>query len=108
MTERKCEGCRFFDKFTGFSNGLCRRMPPSPSSGFPPVESYSSCGEWKDQSITPEQEDKKNLVRLFAVSIANGCYSKGLLNEQIKKSVEVWELAEKFVNNEPGRFNVPK
>jgi hypothetical protein len=79
-------------------------MPPSPSSGFPPVESYSSCGEWKDESITPEQEDKKNLVRLLATSIANGCFSKGRFVEV----QELWELAEKFVNNEPGRFNVPK
>lgn len=100
MTERKCEGCRFFDKFTGFSNGLCRRMPPSPNSGFPPVESYSSCGEWKNKSITPEQEQRAEQMERFALAIIESGADVMMH--------DVWKMAAEYVDNEPGRFNVPK
>ena len=63
MTERVCGNCRWWkDGKTGMGN-CCRRAP------FETTWKTSFCGEWSDASITPEQEDLRELIRRFAVAI---------------------------------------
>ena len=33
------------------------------------------CGEWADKTITPEQAERSELVRQFAVAIVQGMYA---------------------------------
>jgi len=33
------------------------------------------CGEWADKTITPEQAERRELVRQFAVAIVQGMYA---------------------------------
>ena len=63
MTERRCGNCRWWkDGKTGMGN-CCRRAP------FETTWKTSFCGEWSDASITPEQEDRQELTRQFALAI---------------------------------------
>jgi len=51
------------------------------------------CGEWSDASITPEQEERQELTRRFAVAIAAkiGCYTPAA----------IWEMAKNMAAAEP-------
>ena len=52
--------------------GECRRYPPQHPQicrRWLTVEQSESCGEWQDDSITPEQAERRELVRQFAVAI---------------------------------------
>jgi len=53
----------------------------------------SSCGEWADKTITPEQADRQELTRRFAVAIAAkiGCYTPAA----------IWEMAKNMAAAEP-------
>ena len=52
--------------------GECRRYPPQHPTicrRWLTVEQSESCGEWQDGSITPEQAERRELVKRFAVAI---------------------------------------
>ena len=87
MTERRCGNCRWWkDAKTGMGN-CCRRAP------FETTWKTSFCGEWADASITPEQEEMRELTRQFAVAIAAkiGCYTPAA----------IWEMAKNMAAAEP-------
>jgi len=74
MSERTCEGCRWwrYDMlYHGRPHGVCRRNPPV-GGEFPEVRGDSMCGDWQDKTITPEQHERRELVRRFAVAIVAG------------------------------------
>jgi hypothetical protein len=51
------------------------------------------CGEWRDKSITPEQEQRAELVTRFAVAIV--ATDPDLMRH------EVWKMAEEYVDAKP-------
>jgi len=93
MSERVCGNCRWWNGGpTG--NGYCQRRAPISVEDFWPITGKgSSCGDWQDKDVTPEQEERRELIRRFAVAIAaNGvCYS----------DKAVWEMATKLAAAEP-------
>ena len=97
MTERRCGNCRWWSAGpTGY--GYCRRRPPIVSVGdesFPSTHKADRCGEWSDASITPEQEDRQELTRRFAVAIMSTDYGGNL------EPNRVWSAAESFAAAEP-------
>lgn len=75
MTERRCENCRWFYRVGTGMVGECRRYPPQHPTicrRWLTVEQSESCGEWQDASITPEQAERRELIRQFAVAIIQG------------------------------------
>jgi len=108
MNERTCENCRWWklvDEDTGI--GRCYRHAPMPINMFGEDEANGEeaqaywpgccdthfCGEWADKTITPEQEQKRELVRRFAVAmIASG--SDELMHK-------IWRVAEVMADAEP-------
>ena len=71
MSERRCEGCRWWRygiQYHGQPHGFCRRNPPV-GGEFPEASGDSMCGEWADKNITPEQAERRELVRQFALAI---------------------------------------
>ena len=76
MSERRCENCRWWSAGpTGY--GYCHKRPPIVSDGdeaFPSTHKSCWCGEWADSSVTPEQEEQKELTRRFAVALINSGY----------------------------------
>jgi len=86
MNERRCGNCRWWkDGKTGMGN-CCRRAP------FETTWKTSFCGEWADASITPEQEEMRELVRRFAVAMI----SAGMPIDDT-----TWNEAAKFAAAEP-------
>jgi len=83
MTKRVCGNCRWF-----VGEDLCFRYPKENATG-----PNSFCGEWADASITPEQEERQELTRQFAVAIAAkiGCYTPAA----------IWEMAKNMAAAEP-------
>ena len=93
MTERTCENCRWWDRYPLHSYGGCIRNSPIDMDGtVPQTSSTDRCGEWSDASITPEQEDRQELTRQFAVALAAASWTD---------PHRVWELAEKLAAAEP-------
>ena len=77
MSQRTCEGCRWwrYDMlYHGKPHGVCRRNPPV-GGEFPEVHGDSVCGEWADKNISPEEQERRELVRQFAAAIVQGTYS---------------------------------
>ena len=52
----------------GELTGECR-IRSVPQDDFPKRSAAEDCGEWQDASITPEQAERRELVRQFAVAI---------------------------------------
>ena len=73
MTERTCEGCRWFRRTDNEHDvfGECRRFPPlhSGNTAWLAVRPEEWCGEWSDKTITPEPYERRELVRQFAVAM---------------------------------------
>ena len=88
MSERTCGNCRSWFS-TSKTNGVCRRNPPAANDDGMWVEITAKgwCGEWADGTITPEQEEKRELVRRFAVAIAGTEWAAGYSES------EVWRFA---------------
>jgi len=53
------------------------------------------CGEWSDASITPEQEERQELTRRFAVAIMSTVYGVDLQFDLI------WTAAKNMAAAEP-------
>ena len=95
MSGRRCEGCRWFRydmQYHGKPHGVCRRNPPV-NGEFSEVHGDSMCGEWADKTITPEQAERSELVRQFAVAIVQGMYA----NPE-ERDVNVILLARRFAD----------
>jgi len=89
MTERRCGNCRWWkDGKTGMGN-CCRRAP------FETTWKTSFCGEWSDASITPEQEERQELTRRFAVAIMSTAWAANCPEGQ------VWAVAASLATAEP-------
>ena len=75
--------------------GECRRYPPQHPEicrRWLTVEQSESCGEWQDASITPEQAERRELVRQFAVAlVASG--SQDMIHK-------IWQQAAEFADYE--------
>ena len=98
MSERTCEQCRFWHRAEPTNqNGQCRRYPPFVimSHGLvrPTMSEDNSCGEWRDKSITPEQEQRAQLVTQFALAIVQ-C-------ESDTGAELVWRWATEYVDARP-------
>ena len=77
MTERRCEGCRWWRydmQYHGKPHGVCRRQPPV-GGEWSETSGHDMCGEWSDKNITPEQHERRELVRQFALAIVEGVYA---------------------------------
>jgi len=91
MTERRCGNCRWWkDGKTGMGN-CCRRAP------FETTWKTSFCGEWSDASITPEQEERQELTRRFAVAIMSAEYAA----EPCLQWDRIWAAAQNMAAAEP-------
>ena len=94
MTERRCENCRWWSAGpTGY--GYCHRRPPIVSNSdesFPSTHKSVWCGEWADKTITPEQEEMRELTRRFAVALIS---AGGPIDDT------TWNEAAKFAAAEP-------
>ena len=105
MSQRTCENCRWHLRRTSTGvAGECRRYPPTRGQlgwSFASTDATYTCGEWADATITPEQEAKQELVRRFAVAIADGLARDAKMTAQ--ETVEhIWRVAEKLADAEPG------
>ena len=93
MTKRVCANCRWFRH-----DDLCWRYPKE-NDALPDA----TCGEWSDASITPEQHERRELVRKFALSIVAGWYASAnrLPEDEFvwpeEEPWRVWEQAEIIV-----------
>ncbi len=90
MTQRTCGNCRWWrQQYASVPYGYCHRNAPTqgPLAWVrPEVEADATCGEWADKNITPEQEERRELVRRFAVAIA-------ATDRCSNPAEEVWRLA---------------
>ena len=59
----------------------------------PTMAEDNSCGEWRDKSITPEQEQRSELVEQFALAIVQ--------SESDTGAELVWRWAEQYVDAKP-------
>ena len=95
-TERTCENCRWWSAGpTGY--GYCHKRPPIVSDSdesFPSTHKSVWCGEWAGASITPEQEERQELTRRFALTLMSTEWGKNL-------DTGVWKAAEKLAAAEP-------
>jgi hypothetical protein len=83
-------------QYHGKPHGVCRRNPPV-NGEFSEVHGDSMCGEWADKNISPEQAERRELVRQFAVAIVAGDFGHeggGIGNKKI------WECAQQIVDAE--------
>ena len=85
MTKRTCENCRWFRH-----DDLCWRYPKE-NATLPDA----TCGEWADASITPEQEERRELTRRFAVAIMSTQWAANCPEGQ------VWAVAASLAAAEP-------
>ena len=95
MSERTREGCRFYAPFEGRAYGECRRHAPvSDGMTTPQVPSVHWCGEWRDKTVTPEQEERRELARRFAVALLTR-HGDSLAPH------DAWDLAIRMADAEP-------
>jgi hypothetical protein len=70
MSERVCGNCRWWNRHSGLATGDCQKLPPNSVTGqWPATDEADFCGQWADKTITPEQEERRELVRRFAVAL---------------------------------------
>lgn len=90
MKERRCEGCRWFLQHQSQSIGQCRRYPPTQNTeaGWLYVRVFDWCGEWQDKTITPEQAERRELVKQFAAAlVASG--SQDMVHQIWQRAAEL-------------------
>ena len=94
MSERTCGNCRWWQYHRDWSNkqvGQCRQN----ASGLPEVYNTDFCGQWADKNITPEQEERRELVRRFAVAIVRTEWAADYAEH------DIWRLAGQMADAEP-------
>ena len=98
MTEQRCDGCQWFYRVGTGMVGECRRYPPQHPTicrRWLTVEQSESCGEWQDASITPEQHERRELVKQFAVAIV-----AGLKEPKLCYPADIWADARRYAEAE--------
>lgn len=106
MSKRTCLYCRFSTQIGNREGGglQCRRSPPgfisihnfnSRSHGFfwPTVDADDSCGEWKDDSTSPETEARNQLRQQLVVAMVAGRADLSFR--------ELWEEASRIADCDP-------
>lgn len=99
MSERTCVNCRWWNRHSGLATGDCQKLPPNSVTGqWPATYEEDFCGQWADKTITPEQEERRELVRQFAMAIVQGVISHPTL-----KATQpiIWKMAEELADAEP-------
>ena len=94
MSERTCGNCRWWQYHRDWSDkqvGQCRQN----ASGLPEVYNTDFCGQWADKNITPEQEERRELVRRFAVAIVRTEWAADYAEH------DIWRLAGQMADAEP-------
>ena len=94
MRKQRCEGCRWFLQYPSQDLGQCRRYPPTQNTetGWLEVSHFDWCGEWQDKTITPEQAERRQLVKQFATAlVASG--SEDMVHQ-------IWQRAAEFADYE--------
>ena len=88
MAERVCKNCRWWS-VRSTELGYCHKRLAILSSdeAFPSTHKSCWCGEWADASITPEQEEQRELIRRFAVAIIGTEWGGDL------EPIRVWPIA---------------
>ena len=103
MSERFCAYCRWYDGDDVC--GSCRRNAPQPCTNdgqeeyqyfadWPTTFPEESCGEWADKNITPDQEQRRETVRRFAVALLTR-HGDSLAPH------DAWDLAMRMADAEP-------
>jgi hypothetical protein len=103
MNDRTCGGCRFWHRDDPISqHGQCRRYPPSVAMPHglvrPTMAEDNFCGEWRDISITPGQEQRAELVTRFALAIVSS--DEDVTGGRWKPDT-VWRMASEYVDARP-------
>jgi len=100
MTERTCENCRWWEN-DQHAIGACMRNPPQRvgnlQDDWPKTHATDRCGDWSDASITPEQEERQELIRRFAVAIMSAEYAA----EPCLRFDRIWAAAQNMAAAEP-------
>ena len=94
MSERTCGNCRWWQYDRDWANkqvGQCRQS----ASALPEVYNTDFCGQWADKTITAEQEQRREMVRQFAVALLTGCGNALAPHD-------AWGLAAEMADAEPG------
>ena len=94
MKRQRCEGCRWFLQYPSQDIGQCRRYPPTQNTeaGWLEVRAFDWCGEWQDGRFTPEQHERRELIKQFAAAlVASG--SEAMVHQ-------VWQRAAEFADYE--------
>ena len=94
MGKQRCEGCRWFLRYTSQDIGQCRRYPPTQNTeaGWLEVSHFDWCGEWTNKTITPEQAERRELVKQFAAAlVASG--SQDMVHQ-------IWQRAAELADHE--------
>jgi len=94
VSERTCGNCRWWQYHRDWSDkqvGQCRQN----ASGLPEVYNTDFCGQWADKNITPEQEERRELVRRFAVAIVRTEWAADYAEH------DIWRLAGQMADAEP-------
>ncbi len=98
MIQRVCGNCRWWRCDANWSNqsiGLCVRRTPKGEGEWPAAKITDFCGEWADKAITPEQAERREMVRQFAVALMTRHGDNLPLHN-------AWELAWQMADAEPG------
>ena len=95
MSERTCGNCRWWNRHSGLSTGDCQKRPPnSITSKWPSTDEVDFCGEWADKNITPEQAERRELIKQFALAIVTSDTNG---NMPIRR---VWQVAAELADYE--------
>ena len=96
MSRQRCEGCRWFLRYTGQSIGQCRRYPPTQNTdaGWLEVDQFDWCGEYADSSTTSDEAKRRELIRQFALAIVASNTAGDLMVHR------VWQRAAEFADYE--------
>ena len=106
MTERTCGNCRWWNRHSGreYANdvGECRKHAPAASARHDDARWTTTwetdiCGEWADKNITPEHEERRELVRRFAVAMI----ASGHEDYMALELDGIWNVAEQMADAEP-------
>lgn len=103
MSKRTCRNCRFSTPIEGSMLQCCRNPPvviPVPNDTWrthgtfrPIVNADDSCGEWKDDSTSPEAEARNELRQQLVVAMVAGRADMSFR--------ELWEEASRIADWDP-------
>ena len=102
MTKRVCENCRWWDN-DQHAIGVCFRHVPMGNLGAPKTRSTDRCGEWADKTITPEQEEMRELIRRFALAIMSTQWAANCPEGQVWAVAASLAAAEPQIQREDGK-----